>query len=220
MKKDQIFGFAVLLILQSYLIISCGQKSDNSYFPLRESSEYKYLSNFGEFTAEVRGQRLIDKFETTQIAYLFPDETKFFYYVKTDSGVFNIAEESQKTASLKVYEVPKTIFKLPLEVGKLWRYKDEISGNEFDISAEIASVNDTVSVRAGTYYNCLRIDYSAQKQKNFGVLFGSGTLKLKGSNWYAQGIGRIKVTRKTSSNHMMFGTGDKFDMELVEFIKK
>lgn len=218
MKLTLIVLRNTLLILPMIFFYSCDSASNISYFPLKNGMKKKFNSSYGEFSSEVRESRVIGKFKCSQIAYIYPKSTDFVYYADTDSGVFKIAEESNNT-EMKVFEFPKLEIIKPFEVGKSWEFEEKIEGNRYNITARITNVSETVSIRTGTYENCLHINYTAERNIDFGVLFGQGKLILEIDKWYAKGVGLIKMNRKITSNHMMAGLGENPSFELIELIK-
>jgi hypothetical protein len=111
-----------------------------------------------------------------------------FYRIDKDSCTI---VASQKDSDAKPIARNIIILKAPLKVGTTWESEKVVS--------TIVSVNDTITVPAGTFNNCLKIqDISPAK-------------KLAQMRWYAPDVGDIKFDIKVGEVTML--------VELISFKK-
>jgi len=70
------------------------------------------------------------------------------------------------------------------------------------------SVDEVVTVPAGTFTKCIKVVGRGSTRKNIGPLMGSAKVEVEYYSWYAAGIGMVKAVMKESSNHLMVGAGE------------
>jgi hypothetical protein len=87
----------------------------------------------------------------------------------------------------------------------------------YTLTSTIESIDETVTVSAGTFKGCVKVKGSGNAQKKLGIL-GDAKINVEHYNWFAPGIGTIKSIVKESSNHMMVGSVERA-MELEAFKK-
>ena len=104
-------------------------------------------------------------------------------------------------------------------------YNNAESGSQHVIEAipviaSITAINETVTVPAGKYYNCLRIEANGEKFIREGkyAYQPKMTISTNNTRWYAPGIGLVKETQIDKSNIHMYPLGG-FIKELVRFEK-
>ncbi len=73
--------------------------------------------------------------------------------------------------------------------------RDDISGN-LELDYTITSLEDSVDVPAGYFPRCLRIDAIGFLDLPRRLMLGIRIIKVEQSQWYAPGVGLVKMTRR------------------------
>lgn len=184
-----------LLLLFPLLLDFCGEdKSIDTLFPLQEGMSWEYENSkikdgvtidkmkiVAEVLKEdeVGGEKVIPvirKMETTSGI----NHTIIFYYVKDGQGIYLLAmqigqQKSQEISGKMPYKI-----KMPIKLGESWG-NDQKGGN-------IESINDTITVPAGTFYNCVKVAMQVNGLRN--------------TFWYAPKIGEVKAIFHTSKDYL------------------
>lgn len=84
------------------------------------------------------------------------------------------------------------LFDLPKRLEGAW---DRISSN-LELDYTITSLDDPVDVPAGYFPRCLRIDAIGFLDLPSRLMLGIRIIKVEQSQWYAPGVGLVKMTRK------------------------
>ena len=84
------------------------------------------------------------------------------------------------------------LFDLPKKLEGAW---DRISSN-LELDYTITSLDDPVDVPAGYFPRCLRIDAIGFLDLPSRLMLGIRIIKVEQSQWYAPGVGLVKMTRK------------------------
>jgi len=174
------------------------------YSPFKEGREWKYS------VVDKIGDSIVEKKEVTCTVLAsikmngkdvipiksYDEQNKIynlvFHYVDSTNAIW-VAVQSAKDAEPKM--VNHIYIKAPINEGASWESKG--------IIFTIISINDTVTVPAGTFNNCLKIKWSLKDGEMI--------------NWYAPDIGVIKLYYKTRINKQE--TTKEEIMQLVSFKK-
>ena len=179
--RTQFLRFTSFIILIGFIsFYGCGNINEN-YFPLNEgwSWEYSYINlltndiNKNKITnlskRELQGKIIIprkDEKDNGSVSIYFDGED--------NDGVFVLAIQSAKDIEPKIFEQPSYLLKYPIKQGITW--KDNNMDNK------IESINDDITVPAGTFNKCIRIKTSNNKGEIV--------------RWHAPGVGMVKQTIK------------------------
>ncbi|HIM08185.1 MAG TPA: hypothetical protein EYG49_06570 [Gammaproteobacteria bacterium] len=195
-----------------FLSLSGCSETSSEYFPLGENIKLEYRIQKIQRNQQRVGKSIVALLSDIQVngEQYFPQRYangETIYYRKSDSGILFSARPEPNG---KVY------IKTPLAVNAYWPKETRIelldirhesfSGGEPFISQEetifmdnqIVSFNETISVPAGRFVNCMRIDSSATvrvKKRTRGI----AQIMIYESTWYAQGVGLVKRVRKEYS---------------------
>lgn len=238
MNKHKQLLFIPLLII-SFLLSSCS-KDSNNYFPLEEGfrwgykvrletmdgvrqQKYFYLSrgkeNIGEKEVYVKQSM------QGNLLYYVEDETGLHHFASVDKNVSRAGELAEFN------NAERSIFKYPLEEGKQW---DELSitqllvktgppqKTEFKIHAEIpvevkiVSLNETITVPAGTFDNVMKVSTSGSQYWNAGNYVGLTIVEIEETAWYAKGVGLVRFERIETTQKEALDKGTLL-IELEEF---
>ena len=225
----------VLLLAISVLCVSC-TSDDPSYFPLNKGYKWHYdvalitrdglenqkyiLNNLGKSELEGKPVYLRQSLDGTTLYYSV-DENGIVYLGNIDNSELGKAfhadkqivmhyplnmdttwEQTTMTRLLKKTGPPqktelKIIAKVPLEV-------------------KIESITDVVNVPAGHFKDCLKISMTGSTMKDAGNYVGLTLVNVKQTNWYAPGIGLVKMERVETTRSDALDKGSLL-VELAEF---
>ena len=123
-------------------------------------------------TREIRGQKVHPlKYDIER--YGFKANKKaviYLFYSISGDGVAIFARQTKKDTEPRVAREPIYVLKNPIKVGTSWKNRM----NE----GVIESVDETVTVPAGTFHNCIRVKLTYRKSVAL--------------NWLAPGVGYVK----------------------------
>jgi len=207
---------------------------NTSYYPLTSGYTWQY-SIQKTTAAEVSRQKEIvqnlgiEKGEFIQKSFI---GTKSYLEESADGIQINrIILENGKEIPRDKYT--STVLNYPIESGVSWNdiivshmSNSPGSGSQKMIEAipvltSIAAINELVTVPAGKYYNCIRIEANGTKFVREGKYPYQPKMTISTSNtrWYAPGVGLLKeIQVDKSSIHMYPENG--FTKELVDFEKR
>ena len=103
--------------------------------------------------------------------YRYTDDAVYFHGISIEGGLSTV------TANGSV------LLDLPLSIGKTWDYSSSTI-------ATVESMNETVTVEAGTFTNCVNIVLTT---------LAGDVISTQASNWYAVGTGMISSTSVVGS---------------------
>lgn len=224
--KIKYFCVLFLILLFAYC------RSEKVYFPTKEGLTLEFQNLYeGDFridspdhfailvlpSRELKGKLLIPIKQTSDFKK-FPLD--IIYLVAIDSGgIYYYGIQSGD--EIITYEKPVWMIRYPLQVGTEWEdnVETQLISEKIKISVRvrIESLDDVVSVPAGTFKKCLRISTIGSASKNFGM-FGTAKIGYEYYAWYAHGVGMIKSVLKETSNHMLLPSGERVT-ELVRLSK-
>ncbi len=193
------------------LLCGCG-KSSSDYFPLGENIKWEY-----RIEKESGNNKSVGKSLIMQLASIKKDGVDYFpyryangetlYYSNSDSGIL-LSSHPQQDGQLFV--------KTPLELNTSWtrgtriellnnRHESFAGGESFIsqgekiiLNNEIVSFDESVTVTAGTFTNCMQVESNASvtvKERTRGI----DRVMIEQIEWYAQGVGLVKRIRKEIS---------------------
>nr|CAA6830832.1 MAG: Unknown protein [uncultured Thiotrichaceae bacterium] len=88
---------------------------------------------------------------------------------------------------------------------------------DFVMSYRIASRDETVSVPAGTFEDCLLVEGEATLTMFADPLTGYQDVPIKTREWYAPGVGLVKLERSEVLDTRIY-KGGSYLFELVEYL--
>ena len=193
MKSKSIYIIPLLILLTAFTYTpSILKKSvtdlDNKYFPVNNTKTLVYNSSFGEsITKNTQDGNFIvtsnesDKFKYRQTLMIQNDGV----YIKETYQFLKIFLFISKTATF-TYKKPLLRFPLPLSQGMQWKFEgDEYSDGATNKVTVTGKVIDTefINTKAGKF-EVIKLE---------SIVEGSGNSKNIVTEWYAEGIGLVKV---------------------------
>ena len=208
---------ALTLPFLCLFVPSCGP-GDSDYFPLtpdwswayRVTSDIRNISKTTSHMLVTNGKPItVDGQHTTPRMY---QDGHVFYYASEDDGILLIADRpAWKQAAPAQPE--QWVLKYPLTVGASWPVQSkthllrrQLFGptavasvpvvSPIDITYTVEALDAAVRVPAGTYHNCLRLKGEGKGVVNMGERIGEVDVTIETTQWFAPGIGLVKIERK------------------------
>lgn len=227
----------LVCLLMLCLTTACTRESADSasYFPLAAGMQWRY-----RVTTEVEGRLDVSRLVQRNIGIEELDGVPHTVRV-TDNGTRYYVRDSKdgimRTAKRTIVELkpqpdrpPRWILRRPFAVGNTWSqethpyvlrrlhpYDNRLARNiEFKMAYQIAALDDTVDVPAGRFENCIRVDGDAQLTIYADGRTGYQDIAVNTSEWYAPGIGLVKLVRSEPLSGEVFA-GGQIVMELEGF---
>lgn len=198
--------FAVLLLLPAG---GCDEAPGTGYFPTTPGHEWTYdIRRTDPETLEPVTQKSIVRNLPTETIDDAPHYPKRYangnkrLFVETADGVGVRAPSGDGYSRLIAY--PPTVgttwrtasrlhlFDLPKRLKSSW---EKIS-RDLVLNYSIASLDDAVAAPAGRFTDCLRVDAVGFLDLPRRYSLGIKTIKVEQSQWYAPGVGLVRMTRK------------------------
>ncbi len=200
------------------------------YYPLEEGRTWLYQFSASTKLTSVKGELGIQNFsrrkletkEVTPQKVEFRGEgsnqSHFIFITEDESGVYEWARQNTDDIDPTVHDNPICQIRYPAKVGTEWKAPVEITllemvKSEVQATFRVEKVDDIVTVPAGTFENCLRIQATAETQENLGF-YGIVKIKVEYHLWYAPNVGLLKQISTERSNNLMTGSG-KLTLQLM-----
>ena len=223
-------------------VVSCSKVGGSDYFPLEEGMHWRYSLNYvkpdgknnaqleirtmGESTFKTEEGEIEGAIRRTSDGtdYLIQERDDGFYRVGK-RVIVETRPQADKGARLIL---PK---RRNLRVGYTWTLNTSpyvahwmppfIEANAsikpFDMVYEIASLDDTVETPAGVFQKCVRVDGMGKMVFYADASAGYQEILINHSEWYAPGVGLVKLEREEPLNTSIM-KGGKVSMLLTGFI--
>ncbi len=191
--------------------------AQDKYFPLSKDASWTYkITIDGKTNNETLKMKILpekyllgEKLIPRQIEK--SDKTKLEFFVEGDEGFYVYAEQDYGMAQPEMREKPYYYIRKPYRVGTTWdddyTTKHLMEPVKFPIKVTIQSMDETITVPAGTFEKCLKLKKSGQIDESHGGYFGKSKVIVEENFWYAPGVGLVKSEFNEMSNHRMSGPG-------------
>lgn len=188
------------------------------YYPLEEGLTWVYQGNFPGGGGDERvmitnlAQHVHKGKKVTPQKLNIGGQTAFVFIAQDEKGIYEFAKQYPNEFEPEI-KTPSTYYiRTPLKVGTTWReeYKTHFLAEKVTLTVTntIESLDESITVPAGTFKNCLKISTIGYTQKDMGQFIGVDNVSVESYTWYALGVGMLKGMTKEKSNHMMVGTGE------------
>jgi hypothetical protein len=224
-----------LLLFISLLCSACS-KTEQSYFPLNSGYKWQYdvaletrdglqrqkyiFKNLGESELEGAPVYLRESLDGT-----------ILYYSKSAEGIHYVGSVNDKSIAPEFPEdkqlvIPdkhsvdteweqSTVTRLLKKTGASQKTVFEIFAKVL-LETKIESLDEVVSVPAGRFKNCMMISMSGSTFKDAGNYIGLTLVNVEQTNWYAKGVGLIKMERIETTRNDALDKGT-LSIELAKF---
>lgn len=174
---------------------------------------------------QTQAPRLIDGVDATPImASSDLNRDYWFSFARLDAhGVAEVGRQ-KRGGQPKPLEEPYYLLRFPLKRGQSWEVKEPLDFMDGEITlaghAWIAGVDETVTVPAGTFRHCVRVEVESSGSKRVEHLHGRGiwgeaTVERKSTAWFGPKIGLVKGIERTTLSPSTLGSGEQM-LELTE----
>ncbi|MBT5751247.1 MAG: hypothetical protein HOI33_00900 [Rhodospirillaceae bacterium] len=201
------------ILLVAFLLVGCGE-GERSYFPFNENMVWGYritilghIINLEDHRSYITNFAVVDSGDDPALIRMRHDG-ELFFYGETDKGLRLIGQGKNATPPTSLAYV----FAYPAAEGTTWNRKEKTFllerrfrvqqvpvSVEIDMAYRIEATNDTVSVPAGTFTDCVRIRGEGKVEHYISNEFGTIHIAVEDVSWYAPGVGLVKTTRKEIS---------------------
>ena len=147
------------------------------------------------------------------------------FAAKVDEGFADLAQSKRGKGEPEEFDTPHYFLRFPLREGRGWDVSEEVDFLDETIQlsgrSTITAVNETVTVPAGNFRHCVRVDTEMSGSKRFPHLngrdmAGEATFDRQKTEWFAPEVGLVKATEKESITPEFLGNADQ-TLELTEF---
>lgn len=221
----------ILLAIVLLTTAAC-QRNTESYFPLQSGWQWQYALRIVTADGSKRAKHLVvnlDEFDldNQRTVPRRMSSGATYLYVEDADGVRRIGE-SMVGGEVKVYRSPQTVLRYPLREGSSWIADTRTSvlevtshaagalyrlDTDVPVRYTVASTNDTVSVPAGTFTQCVRVTGEGHTLAEVRKQVGLAQISVMSIEWYAPGVGLIKAVRRETTSSSALPVGE-YDMEL------
>ena len=235
--------FRLSLLAAAVLLAGCGSEiPPDDYFPLQEGVTWTYqvtedLTDHQierEFSITNMGPADLDgDYENEPVYLRRTSDGTDYYLLSDDSGVYRIAKRTliefyprYEPSEVRVFPNPGDI-----DLGRVWSANtrayalhsvasfavDDPGGKDIEMEYEISSVDASVTVPAGTFDNCVEVTGTAIFPLYADPRLGYQDVFLTQKEWYAPGVGLVKLTREEPLDLEIFKGGlITFELQRVE----
>ena len=232
----------LMVLMVACLLTACGSDNPGThYFPLDEgmSWEYKVTKSLGSeqqikrySVTNMGAVKLADEY-TGESVYLRKNSDGTDYYIlQDDTGSHRIAKRTIVEHRPRFDAEERKI--LPgskdLEVGRFWTVETQpytLRSVEFHslpnpglkrfmMSNEITAIDVAVTVPAGTFENCIEVTGQGEISMYVDPRLGYQDILMTQKEWYAPGVGLVKLVREEPLDLPMF-KGGAISFELLNF---
>ncbi|HXH04594.1 MAG TPA: hypothetical protein VNN09_14925 [Candidatus Competibacteraceae bacterium] len=179
------------------------------YFPLASGLQWRYqvsrTDRPGLFTDLTVASLATELHDGQPLQIRRGSSGREYLFGRDDWGIYRAGWREAADFELRWEEARRYVLPDPLTPRQQWRRAPAISG---ELLYTVESLEDTVRVPAGAFRRCLRV-------RGTGVLPApAGPVEVLTQEWYAPGIGLIKLRRRERAHTT---TPSEMLIELVEF---
>ncbi len=230
------------MALMALLLGGCGADiPETDYFPLHEGVrwEYKVTEDLTDrrsernFSIENQGPAKLDgRYADEPVSIRHTSDGTDYYILQDDTGSYRIGRRTLIEYSPRYEEEEVRI--LPnfkdLDLGRNWSATtrsyalhslpsyavEDPGGRDIYMLFEIVGLQETVTVPAGTFTNCVKVEGKAKVNLYADPKLGYTDVKLTQTEWYAPGVGLVKLVREEPLDLEIF-KGGTISFELTRF---
>ncbi|WP_420600524.1 hypothetical protein [Neptuniibacter sp.] len=232
----------LMVLMVACLLTACGSDNQGThYFPLDEgmSWEYKVTKSLGSeqqikrySVTNMGAVKLADEYAGESVYLRKNSDGTDYYILQDDTGSHRIAKRTIVEHRPRFDAEERKI--LPgskdLEVGRFWTVETQpytLRSVEFHslpnpglkrfmMSNEITAIDVTVTVPAGTFENCIEVTGQGEISMYVDPRLGYQDILMTQKEWYAPGVGLVKLVREEPLDLPMF-KGGAISFELLNF---
>jgi hypothetical protein len=152
----------------------------------------------------------------------------FSFWVRDGLGIAEVGRQPRGASEPTVLKPPVYALRFPLAVGTTWDTSEPAGFGADQLTLEgtahITSISDSVTVPAGTFRRCVRIDSEAAGQMRVEHLYGrnvagDANFERNTTLWLAPDVGPVKYVSRERMTPSALGSGEQ-TLELMAFTVK
>lgn len=231
-------GRLTLILFCLSVLAACDKPASDDYFPLHQGLRWEYELSIEHperldsksLVIETLGQVSL-KEETVSIRAT-SDGTDYYLAQRAD-GIYRVAKRSLVESEPRLDASPRMVLPLPIAQakGKTWStisqpyliervYEgmDVMTADmlQFPMTYSVLSLDETVEVSAGSFSHCILVEGQTDLSLYADARTGNTTVPITTREWYAPGVGLVKLEREEPLNTDVY-KGGKITMELMRF---
>lgn len=241
MRHRRVVCGALASIILALVLSACRASGENAnYFPLDSGWSWQYrvtldIKNVGKETTAIVVANGSSLTEGNQKVFprIYQDGHRYDY-VSHDKGVLLVSDRVSAN-QVRPAEAEQYVLKYPLAAGTSWPVVSQtylLRRQIFsptavimvpitvpiEVTYTIEATDDVVRVPAGVFRNCLRIRGAAASVRDLGERIGDAEVRVDATEWFAPGVGLVKMVRKEDSRPESPASGS-MSIELQRFDK-
>ncbi|EAR60774.1 hypothetical protein [Neptuniibacter caesariensis] len=230
------------LVLLFILLQGCEEPvSSLDYFPLNDGLEWEYrvtesfagdskvrpysVSNQGK--VDVKGE-----FSASQVYLRRTSDGTDYFILSDETGRYRIAKRTLVELRPRFDDQPRMIMSYgeQLSIGESWQVETrsysvkgisshslpDPAAKTFNLAYEITATDETVRVPAGVFNNCVKVEAKGVLEIYADPRLGFQEIQVRQTEWYAPGVGLIKLIREEPMDLELF-KGGSVSFELISF---
>ena len=206
-------------MLPAVALLAACAKTPPTYFPLNAGWEWEYAAH----TVTSDGPRDARYLVANLPSFEYEGVTTFprrspsgntILYTVGDSGLQRVAEQGAQTG-IVAYPTPLQVLPAHPAIGMHWRSETrtlvlEVTSHaagalyridvDVPLNYTVAAVNESVSVPAGNFDDCLRIEAAGTTQAQVRKQVGLAEVRVEITEWYCAGAGLVRSVRRESTS--------------------
>lgn len=227
-----------LLVLLALGLNACRSKPDaTDYFPLNKGLSWQYhyqrltasdTEEQGEYTVTNLGTTVVDN-QTATIRRT--NDGRDYYLLQKPDGIYRLASRTLFETDPVIDDPIRLVLPRPYHDNTERRWSSTTTAyiihmvgpstissanavKDFVMHYQIVSQDETVNVPAGKFEHCLLIEGDATLTMFTDPLIGYQDIPIKTREWYAPGVGLVKLERSETLDTRIF-KGGKYLLELT-----
>lgn len=220
------------------LLQACDKPATDDYFPLNQGLRWEYqLTIEHPERLETKALSIESAGETTfknqTVSIRQTSDGTDYYLARQADGIYRVAKRTLVESKPQPDAIPRMVLPLPIAQakGKTWSAisqpyliervfegMDVMTADslQFPMTYSVLSLDETVELPAGKFSHCVLVEGQTDLSLYADARTGHSTVPITTREWYAPGVGLVKLEREEPLNTEVY-KGGKMVMELLQF---
>lgn len=220
------------------LLQACDKPATDDYFPLNQGLSWEYqLTIEHPERLETKALSIESAGETTfknqTVSVRQTSDGTDYYLARQADGIYRVAKRTLVESKPQPDAIPRMVLPLPIAQakGKTWSAisqpyliervfegMDVMTADslQFPMTYSVLSLDETVELPAGKFSHCVLVEGQTDLSLYADARTGHSTVPITTREWYAPGVGLVKLEREEPLNTEVY-KGGKMVMELLQF---
>lgn len=220
------------------LLQACDKPATDDYFPLNQGLRWEYqLTIEHPERLETKALSIESAGETTfknqTVSIRQTSDGTDYYLARQADGIYRVAKRTLVESKPQPDAIPRMVLPLPIAQakGKTWSAisqpyliervfegMDVMTADslQFPMTYSVLSLDETVELPAGKFSHCVLVEGQTDLSLYADARTGHSTVPITTREWYAPGVGLVKLEREEPLNTEVY-KGGKMMMELLQF---